>query len=100
MFPRRNLIAGIDEGSIADSRSVGQIHSQHIGSEPDGGVEIARGVEMERKSSVGGVEATRGVVKERTGTAGGVGVARGVENERIDSGRGVEGADGVAKEGI
>ena len=39
-----DLIAGIDQGSIADSRSVGQIPSRHIGQEPDGGVEATRGV--------------------------------------------------------
>ena len=39
-----DLIAGIDDGSKADSRSVGQIPSRHIGKGPDGGVVEARGV--------------------------------------------------------
>ena len=52
-----DLIAGIDGGSIADSRSVGQIPSRHIGSDPDGGVVAARGVGKERTDSDGGVVA-------------------------------------------
>jgi hypothetical protein len=39
-----DLIAGIDDGSIADSRSVGQSPGRHIGCEPDGGIEAARSV--------------------------------------------------------
>ena len=50
-----DLIAGIDDGSKADSRSVGQIPNRHIGNDPDGGVEVARGVANERLDSAGGV---------------------------------------------
>jgi hypothetical protein len=45
-----DLIAGIDGGSVADSRSVGQIPIRHIGSVPDGGVEVARRVAKKRIS--------------------------------------------------
>ena len=71
MFPRRILLLALTM-AIADSRSVGQIPSRHIGSEPDGGVEVARGVANERTGSAGGVVVARGVVKERIDSAGGV----------------------------
>ena len=41
-------IAGTDDGSIADCRSVDQICLGNIGSEPDGSVAVARGVVTER----------------------------------------------------
>ena len=72
------FIAGIDEGSLADSRSVGQIASRHIGSGPDVSVVVARGVVSERTDSAGGVEVPRGVAKERIDAARGVVIARGV----------------------
>jgi hypothetical protein len=112
-----DLIAGIDAGSIADSRSVGQIPSRHIGLEPDGGVVAARGVAKERIEAGGGVGDARGVAIERLDSAGGVVNARGVATEgtvsacdiiiaygvvieRLDSVGGVGDARGVATEGI
>src|SRR5215467_14736642 len=71
-FPRRILFAGIDDGSMTNSRSVKQISSRHIGKGPDGGVFVARGVYSERLESAGGVEVARGVVVERTESDGGV----------------------------
>ena len=95
-----DLIAGIDDGETADSRSVGQITSRHIGSGPDGGVLAARGVAKERGASAGGVLAARGVSIERTESAGGVVHARGVVKQRIDSAGRVGLARDVASERI
>src|SRR5215510_7037658 len=53
VFPKADLIAVIDDGSIADRRSVGEISTRHIGSEPDGGVADACGVAKERVDSAG-----------------------------------------------
>src|SRR5262249_4495864 len=83
-----DLIAGVDDGSKADSRSVGQIPSRHISSGPDGCIEIANAVVKERIESAGSVGAARSVAKERTKPAGGVDVARGIANERIETGSG------------
>jgi hypothetical protein len=93
-------IAGTDNRSRADSRSVDQIRLGNIGSEPDGSVVAACGVTKERTESAGGVEVPRGVVTERTGSTGGVEAARGVVNERTVSAGGVEAARGVATERI
>jgi hypothetical protein len=43
-----DLIAVIDDGSLTDSRSVDQFPKRHIGSGPDGGVAVTRGVATER----------------------------------------------------
>src|SRR5262245_14929911 len=90
-----NLVAGIDDGSIADRRSVSQIPSRHIGSEPDCGVVAARGVAFERKGSAGGIMLTRGVALERLESACGVNVAGGVVTEGLVSAGGVEVANVV-----
>jgi hypothetical protein len=75
-----DLIAGIDDGSKADSRSVDQIPSRHIAVGPD-----ARGVAKERIDSVGGVAKARCVVKERIASAGGVEKAGGVAKQRLEN---------------
>src|SRR6516162_3945853 len=84
-----HLIAVIDDGSIADSRSISQISSRHIGKGPDGRVAGAGGVAKERTAPGGGVEIARGVAKQRNNSAGGVEGARGVAKECIESGGGV-----------
>jgi hypothetical protein len=95
-----DLIAGIDDGSTTDSRSVGQIPRKHTGCEPDGGVEAARGVHKERTGPEGGVVDARSVAEKRLGSAGRVEVAIGVAEQRIDSGGRVEVSRGIAKERI
>src|SRR5262249_19877716 len=75
--PQANLITSIDDGSSADSRSVGQIPSRHISIASNGGVEVARRVTLKRKDSNGGVGVSRSVEKEGTGPAGCVEVTRG-----------------------
>jgi hypothetical protein len=60
-----DLITGIDVGSIADSRSVCQIPSRHIGSESDGGVVDARGVANERVCPQTGVGLRRRNPRQR-----------------------------------
>src|SRR5262245_64579157 len=90
-----DLIAGVDDGSKADSRSVGQIPSRHISSGPDGCIEIANAVVKERIESAGSVGAARSVAKERTRPAGGGDVAHSVDKERIEHDRGVAAARGV-----
>ena len=93
-----DLIAGIGEGSRADSRSVGQTSRRHTGCEPNGGVEVARGVDKERTDSAGGVADARGVVNERIDSAGAVAVARGVATERTEPAGGVVDARGVVEQ--
>src|SRR5262245_60384825 len=39
-----DFVVGIDEGSKANGRSIGQIRSRHIGAGPNGGVIAARAV--------------------------------------------------------
>jgi hypothetical protein len=95
-----DLIAGIDDGSKADSRSVDQIPSRHIAVGPDGGVELTRGVVSERRDSARSVADARGVAKERIDSVGGVAKARCVVKERIASAGGVEAACGVVTERI
>src|SRR5262249_23811686 len=55
-----DLIAGINAGLKADSRSVGQISSRHIASDPDGGVVAAHRVAAERLKFGGGVCCSHG----------------------------------------
>jgi hypothetical protein len=93
-----DLVAGIDGGSVADSRSIDQIPIRYIGSVPDGGVEVTCDVAKERIESDAGVGDARGVANERLASAGGVEAARGVANERIESAGGIGGARGVTKE--
>jgi len=55
-----DLIVGIDAGLKADSRSVGQISSRHIASDPDGGVVAAHRVAAERLKFGGSVCCSHG----------------------------------------
>src|SRR5499433_1715608 len=68
-----DLIAGVDDGSLTDSRSVDQLPKRHISSGPDGGVGVAK----KRIKSGGGVEVAC-VVKERIASDSGVVGARDV----------------------
>ena len=85
MFPRRILllVAGIDDGSGADSRCVVQIFSRHIGCEPDGGIVVARGVARQRIESDRGVEVARGAKSQCTESAGGVEIAYGAASVMV-----------------
>jgi hypothetical protein len=57
------LVAGIDGGISPDSCSGQNRIKGHIGEEPDGGVEVARGIENQRIGTNGGVLAARGIVE-------------------------------------
>src|SRR5215467_4467660 len=94
--PQADLVAGIDDGCIADSRSIGQIPDRYIGSETDGGVETSRGVAIERIEPDGGVLVACGVEKERHESAGGIVLARSVVQQRLEASSGVIAAGSVA----
>src|SRR5262249_54104750 len=83
------LIVGVDDGSKADSCSVGQIPGRYIGTGPDPRVVASCGVANERVGPAGGVVVACGVVKERQEPVGRVAVTRGVAKQRIDSAGGV-----------
>src|SRR4029077_3485758 len=72
----------IDDGSFADSRSVVQVPSRHIGKGPDGSIGVARGVANESIGSAGGVEAARSVASERACPQTGVGLRRSNPRQR------------------
>src|SRR5262249_30684772 len=92
-----DLIAGIDDGSKADSRSVGQIPSRYIGSEADGGVVTADHVAIQRLVPDGGVVVASTVHSEGIESGGGVAAPREVTNEGIESGGGVGAASSVLR---
>src|SRR5207247_663616 len=104
-----DLIAGIDNGSVANGCRVGQIACRNIGAHSNSGVVGARGVAEERTEPAGGVAVERvvpaggvddadGVAEERTDPAGGIVVAGGVAQERTVPDSGVAEADDDARQ--
>src|SRR5207249_2868344 len=93
-----DLVAGIDNGSVANGCRVGQIAYRNIGAPSNSGVVGAGGVAEERTEPTGDVLAAGGVVLERQGRGGGVVVAGGVVLERTGAASGVLVAGGVVLE--
>src|SRR6185503_1663491 len=94
-----DLIAGVDDGSSADSRSVGEIRTKrHIGKGSNGGVVEARRVLFQSREPNSRVVAARGVEKERIDPVAGVVVGRSL-SERLKSTGCVAVARGVGRKG-